>query len=136
MTWHECVGSINTEVHGGVPEVLAQFLSPGAVLLNAKGEVMTSLTGAPFQEALRTTVLTFLDVALQALTIGRQAFAKKMDYLHVIDMDVQALAPLQGEFEKAFVHVVTAFASTFVKEPKPVTALKLAIGTKLGLMVP
>ncbi|OQR91714.1 hypothetical protein ACHHYP_04445 [Achlya hypogyna] len=130
---HLLKGSINTEVHGGAPEVIAQFLSAAAdgTLLQPDGNCMAQPAQEKAQAALRAALLEFLTAALEVLAISRDAFHRQVEP----DADVAALAPLQAEFEKGFVSIVGSFAATFAVESEELVSLKQAISYKLGLAV-
>ncbi|OQS06116.1 hypothetical protein THRCLA_01808 [Thraustotheca clavata] len=129
---HVLKGSINTEVNGGAPEVISQFLSKAAdgTLLNASGDVMNLMDQTHLQKLLRSALLSFLTTALNVLALSREAFRRQSS-----EADLMALAPLQTEFEKGFVSIVSAFANTFDFETDEINTLKLAITYKLGLSV-
>ncbi|KDO33333.1 hypothetical protein SPRG_02141 [Saprolegnia parasitica CBS 223.65] len=127
---HLLKGSINTEVNGGAPEVIAQFLSASAhgTLLNGQGHVMDGAEEKRHMADLRLALLTFLRAALQVLSISRDAFRRAAEP----DADVLALAPLQSEFEKGFVAIVECLAATYSAPSDEIVSLQQAMAYKLG----
>ncbi|RHY22873.1 hypothetical protein DYB32_009377 [Aphanomyces invadans] len=158
---HLLKGSINTEVNGGAPEVIQSFLAKGVVCVDKDANPMTPTAQTEKQTELRAALLQFLHVALTVLAISRDLFrrtnhrptpsmggmlpttatnastvigASGSSNSHTIDdADALLLAPLQGEFEKAFRNIVVMLAATYDVEPDNVVALKAAAAFKLGL---
>ncbi|KAF0685083.1 Aste57867_22957 [Aphanomyces stellatus] len=129
---HLLKGSINTEVNGGAPEVIANFFGDGAAsIVDAAGEPMPAQAAQVQQAALRAALLRFLETALHVLSISRDLFRRLP---HDGDgNDLALLAPLQGEFEKAFVKILSALAATYAEGTDEIAALRAAVSFKLGL---
>lgn len=93
-------GSVDTHVHGGIPEVMEAFLpttdDDSCMLIDASGQPMAPLKSAHKQQELARMLISFLTLCSQCLRISGEAFrvlAGSAD---------DALSPLQCEFEKSF----------------------------------
>ncbi|TYZ69045.1 hypothetical protein PybrP1_006580 [[Pythium] brassicae (nom. inval.)] len=72
-------GSVDTHVHGGVPEVVESFLAPEAgapPLLDARGAVMGAGESASQRQELAHLLVHFLALCWQCLLISREAFRR------------------------------------------------------------
>ncbi|KAG9398133.1 hypothetical protein AC1031_014933 [Aphanomyces cochlioides] len=120
-------GSINTEVHGGAPEVINLFLTPNApICVDDKAQPMAPSIQRVKQAQLRKKLLRFLQVALQVLVISRELCRRAPNE------DPDGQAPLQLEFEKGFVKILDALAATVPPDTQDedMSALQAAVAFK------
>lgn len=125
---HVLKGSVDTHVHGGVPELIATFLDPNVVISNANGEYSPD-TGHAIQQRLRSKLYTFIQCCLQVLLISKETFRRRNSI--VMPEYISNLSPLQAEFEKSFIQMVSLISSHLEDYDFDFTDLYKTMETKL-----
>ncbi|KAL3657747.1 hypothetical protein V7S43_017319 [Phytophthora oleae] len=70
-------GSVDTHVHGGIPEVLDSFLAEGpAPLVNAEGRAMSNHDSLQIRHKLANLLVEFAQLCWQCLLISREAYRR------------------------------------------------------------
>jgi hypothetical protein len=72
-------GSVDTHVHGGVPEVVEAFFNNASLvgsLMGPDGNTMSPEASAKAFEALRSVLVSFLQLCWKCLMISREAFRR------------------------------------------------------------
>lgn len=115
-------GSVDTHVHGGIPEVMEAFLPLDALeydaasfgLIDASGQPMEQEKSARKRQSLAQILIRFLTLCSTCLTISGATFRAADD----------SLSPLQCEFEKSFAALVASARARLAHVPLPDEALQ------------
>ncbi|KAL4174176.1 hypothetical protein KRP22_006116 [Phytophthora ramorum] len=111
-------GSVDTHVHGGVPEVLDSFLTADPTqLIDAQGSVMSEHDSLQKRRELANLLVEFAQLCWQCLLISREAFRRSHQpsgSQHQLHLSPAALQPEQLH------HVQADEAFTFLPPQPPV----------------